>query len=57
MTKKKTIRQREIEALERQTQILEGQYVLTQRMQKQACLSNTRLTNLQPHQQLLQHLG
>ena len=33
MTKKKTLRQREIEALERQTQILEGQYALTQRMQ------------------------
>ena len=34
MTKKKTLRQREVEALERQTQILEGQYALTQRMQK-----------------------
>lgn len=33
MTKKKTLRQREVEALERQTQILEGQYALTQRMQ------------------------
>lgn len=31
--KKKTLRQREVEALERQTQILEGQYALTQRMQ------------------------
>ena len=36
MTKKKTLRQREVEALERQTQILEGQYALTQRMQKQS---------------------
>lgn len=34
MTKKKTLRQREVEALERQTQILEGQHALTQRMQK-----------------------
>lgn len=33
MPKKKTLSQREVEALERQTQILEGQYALTQRMQ------------------------
>ena len=35
MTKKKTLRQREVEALERKTQILEAQYALTQRMQSQ----------------------
>lgn len=45
MTKKKTLRQREVEALERQTQILEGQYALTQRMQKQTCQSNIWHTN------------
>ena len=35
MTKKKTLRQREVEALERKTQILEAQYALTHRMQSQ----------------------
>lgn len=34
MTKKKTLRQREVEALERKTQILEAQYSVTQRLMK-----------------------
>ena len=36
MTKKKTLRQREVEALEQQTRILEAQHNLIQRTQKQS---------------------
>ena len=36
MTKKKTLRQREVEALEQQTRILEAQHSLIQRTQKQS---------------------
>ena len=60
MTKKRTLRQREVEALEQQTRILEAQHSLIQRTQSKAYLSNTQHTNrLQAyyHKALKPHLS